>query len=232
MCPAHAGRLVRWLVQASLAFVLIITVAQDTGQICLLAFVDRDEDGRRTESEAPLTRGVVASLLDERGVTIRSRLLEDSPYAAEGLLCFEELLAGKYGVIASSSEYNATTSTAAEATVRPGAPPARIDFGAKPLTAEILPGVLTGLAALGDNAVQSLLVAGGAFAALTIMLSMLGTLIFALIMRRRRRAPVSAPPGGDMPVAERAIHQAPAPPRRHAPGQGSPPVFSDQGEDW
>ena len=125
MRPARAIRRGRALALAILAYALVIASAQDTGQICLLAFVDQDEDGRRATTELPIKRGIAAGLLDERGVTIRSLLLNDSAYAAEGLLCFEGLLAGEYGVIVSSSEYNATTPTMTKAIVRPGAPPAR-----------------------------------------------------------------------------------------------------------
>lgn len=230
MRPARARRMGKSLALAILAFATVVASAQDTGQICLLAFVDQNEDGRRAGTEAPITRGIAASLLDQRGVTIRSQLLEDSPYAAEGLLCFENLLAGEYGIIVSSSEYRAMSPTVAEAIVRPGAPPARIDFGAKPLTQETLPSVLTGLAALDEEAVQSLLVVGGASAAVIILMSLLGTLVVANIIRRRRE--MASAPGGSGRSQVRAVDQPQSPLPTDAPGQGSPPVFSDQGEDW
>ena len=225
----------RALALAFLALAFLIASAQDTGQICLLAYVDQDEDGQRLGTETPIARGIAASLLDERGVTIRSQLLEDSPYAAEGLLCFEDLLAGEYGIIISSSEYNATTPTVAEARVQPGSAPARIDFGAKPLAVAAAPNVLTGLAALDADAAQTLLVAGGASAVLIIVLSLLGCLVIALLLRRRRRAKTPAPPGIEMSGISPAARaqDEPLPPRlTKEPGQGSPPVFTDHDEQW
>ena len=113
-----------------------VSLAQDTGQICLQAYADDNENGIRDEIEAPIARGVAASLLNERGITIASLLLQD---AADGLLCFDGLFAGDYQVVISSSEYQATTATSASASVHPGEAPARIDFGAKRLVGEYLP---------------------------------------------------------------------------------------------
>ncbi len=225
----------RALALAFLALAFLTAGAQDTGQICLLAYVDQDEDGRRAGTETPIARGIAASLLDERDVTIRSQLLEDSPYASDGLLCFDQLLAGDYGLIISSSEYNATSPTVAAASVQPGAAPARIDFGAKPLTVAAAPNILTGLATLDADAVQTLLVAGGFTAALIIVMSLLGSLVVALLLRRRRRAKASAPPGTEMSgisPAARAQDESLSPRLTKEPGQGSPPVFTDHDEQW
>lgn len=233
MRPAERFR--RSLALAFLALFCLIAQAQDTGQICLLAFVDQDEDGQRVGTEAPIARGIAASLLDERGVTIRSQLLEDSPYASDGLLCFEGLLAGEYGIIISSSEYNATTATVAAASVQPGAAPARIDFGAKPLALAAAPNALASLSALDADAVQTLLVAGGASAVLIIVISLLGSLMVALLLRRRRRSKAPALPSIEMSGTSPAARaqDEPLPPRlTEEPGQGSPPVFTDHDEQW
>ncbi|MCY3780887.1 MAG: hypothetical protein OXG78_11305 [Chloroflexi bacterium] len=239
MCRARATieprRLARQLVLSFLALACLISQAQDTGQICLQAYADQNEDGLRTEAEAPIARGIAASLLDERGITIGAQLLEDSPYAADGLLCFDQLLAGRYRIIISSSEYSATTATTAEAAVSPGAAPARIDFGAKPLTVAVAPAILTGLAALDADAVPTLLVAVGAAVIAIIGLSLLGCLLVALILRGRNRAKTRQPAG----PATRNLQPAP-PPEDEAlsprltkdPSEGSPPLFTDEDQQW
>ena len=229
MSPARAAiaprRRARWLLITLLALACLIAQAQDGGQICLQAFADANEDGLRTDGEAPIARGVAASLLDERGITISAQLLEDSPYAAAGLLCFDQLPAGFYRVIISSSEYSATTATGAEAEVRPGFAPARIDYGAQPLTAAAAPAMLTGFAALDPAAQQTLLAAAGLGLSAIIGLSLLGSLLLARLMRRRRRAKTrqSAPP-----LADEAL----SPRQTNAPNQGSPPVFTDEDQQW
>ena len=227
MSPARAAiaprRRASWLLITLLALACLIAQAQDRGQICLQAFADANEDGLRTDGEKPIARGVAASLLDERGITISAQLLEDSPYAAAGLLCFGQLPAGFYRVIISSSEYSATTATGAEAEVRPGYAPARIDYGAQPLTAAA-PATLTGFAALNPAAQQTLLAALALALSAIIGLSLLGSLLVARLMRRRRaKTRQPAPPPAD---------EALSPRQANAPNEGSPPVFTDEDQQW
>ena len=142
---------------------------------------------------------MAASLLNERGITIASLLLQDAPYAADGLLCFDGLFAGDYQVVILSSEYQATTSESASAFVQPGAAPARIDFGAKRLVAEYLPDPVAIVGALDPAATQTLIVAALAAAGAIVVMSLLGVLIYFLVVRRRLRRrqrprPSAAPP--------------------------------------
>ena len=224
-----------WLFAGILASAASLALAQDTGQICVLAFVDNDEDGQRAEDEAPISRGIAASLLDESGVTIRSQLMEDSPAAVDGLLCFDELLAGEYWVVASSSAYFATSANEVEASVVPGAPPARIDIGFKSLAVATSPGIVTDLALLDEETLRTLTLAGGVVFALIIVLSMIGCLgVFALLRRRRRmrsrrRDTIDERmPARPRPDEEPALAPMPTKDPRH----GSPPLFSDKDQDW
>ncbi len=215
-----------------------VSLAQDTGQICLLAYADDNENGIRDEIEAPISRGVAASLLNERGITIASLLLQDAPYAADGLLCFDGLFAGDYQVVISSSEYQATTSESASAFVQPGAAPARIDFGAKRLVAEYLPDPVAIVGALGPAATQTLIVAVLAAAGAIVVMSLLGVLIYFLVIRRRLRRrqrprPSAAPPlpmVGLQPHADEADAYL-RPRQRLDANQGSPPLFADDDQD-
>ncbi len=212
-----------------------VSLAQDTGQICLQAYADDNENGIRDEIEAPISRGVAASLLNERGITIASLLLQD---AADGLLCFDGLFAGDYQVVISSSEYQATTATSASASVHPGAAPARIDFGAKRLVGEYLPDPVAIVGALDPAAMQTLIVAALASAGAIVVMSLLGALIYFLLIRRRLRRRPSPRPSAAPPVAP-----AGAPPhsdetdaylrprQRLDPNQGSPLLFADDDQD-
>lgn len=213
--------------------------AQDTGQICLQAFADDNGNGIHDDIEGPISHGVAASLLNDRGITIASLLLEDVPYADDGLFCFDGLLAGDYQVVITSGEYEATTGALASASVQPGAAPARIDFGAKPLIGENVPEPDAIVGALDPAAQQRLVVVGLAAAGVMVAMSLLGVLIFFRIIRRRlRNRRVSRPPTA--PLAP----PAGLPPRRHdeaddyrQPGQmldpnrGSPLLFADDDQD-
>ena len=212
-----------------------VSLAQDTGQICLQAYADDNENGIRDEIEAPIARGVAASLLNERGITIASLLLQD---AADGLLCFDGLFAGDYQVVISSSEYQATTATSASASVHPGEAPARIDFGAKRLVGEYLPDPVAIVGALDPAATQTLIVVALAAAGAIVVMSLLGVLIYFLFVRRRLRGrrlprPSAAPalPLAGLPPHSDETDDYLRPRQRLDPNQGSPPLFADDDQD-
>ena len=212
-----------------------LALAQDTGQICLQAFVDENENGIREESEAPLARGVAASLLDARGVTLASLLLSDT---ADGLACFDGLFAGEYQVVISSSEYQATNSATVRASVRPGAAPARIDFGAKRLAGVYVPDPLAIVDALDPAAAQTLIVAVAAAAGAIVLMALLGVFTYFLMLRqraRRRRAlraeAAEIVPSAGLPLQPDATDDYLRPRQRLDPNRGSPLLFADDDPD-
>lgn len=212
-----------------------VALAQDTGQICLQAYADDNGNGVRDDIEGPIARGVAASLLNERGITIASLLLEDT---ADGLLCFDGLLAGDYQVVISSSQYQATTATSASASVRPGAAPARIDFGARELVGEYIPDPVAIVGALDRAAQQTLFVAGLAAASAIVVMALLGVLFYFLVVRRRlwrRRAPRSSAaqlaPLAGLPPRPDETDDYLRPRQRLDPNRGSPLLFADDEQD-
>ena len=84
-------------------------LAQDSGQICILTYDDRNGNGARGADERAIAHGIGASLMTADGLIIDSALLDDSPFAASGLLCFNELLAGEYVIQLTSAEFAGTT---------------------------------------------------------------------------------------------------------------------------
>lgn len=206
-----------WLLLICLPLALAPVRAQDTGQVCAQSFIDRDADGARGLDEPMATRGVSASLENAAGVTIASLLLDDSPLAADGLLCFGDLLAGDYQITLRSSEFATTTAAAFSASARPGAAPMVVQFGLQPLP-DYAPsrGPADDVSAL--NAVLPLLLGG---AVLAVILCVIGLLMAFLIVRRRsqaapalgNRAPISAQSGA-------------IPPLKHDPSAGSPPLYA------
>lgn len=108
------------------------TAAQNSGgQFCLRAFEDSNGSGVRDNNEPLLTRGVSANLLDASGVTIASALLDSSPTAAQGIICFQFLTPGQYSMTVTSADFVATTSSTLTATITEGAQPVVVDFGGR-----------------------------------------------------------------------------------------------------
>ena len=213
----------RWLLSClALACPLYIGLAQDTGQICLSAFADDNGDGMRDANEMPLNRGVAASLLNANDLTLVSQLLADSPYADHGMLCFDQLRAGDYKLIISSSAFNPTSATRAEASVQPGAPPAHIEFGAKPLTT-----LQSAIPPVDAFASSGLLLALAGMALGVVVVSLLGALFVARQLRRRQRARLSPSSGrpAETPAPDHNLRGSPR--LSKDPSEGSPPLFTD-----
>lgn len=174
-----------WLLLICLPLALASPVrAQDTGQVCALSFIDRDADGVRGFDEPMATRGVSASLNDAAGVTIASLLLDDSPLAADGLLCFDDLLAGDYQITLRSSEYAITTAAAISASVRPGAAPMVLQVGIQPLSRST-PSRSPADISSALKTVLPLLIGG---AVLVACLCVAGLLTALFVFRRRSKA--------------------------------------------
>ena len=218
----------------SLAGVLV-SRAQDTGQICVQAYADQNENGRRDEIDVPVSRGIAANLLNERGITIGSQLLVDAPYAADGLLCFDQLFAGEYRVVISSSEFIATTETSFSASVLPGSAPERIDFGVPGLVADDPPPAVASAGAIDSAALQTLLIAVIAAVAALVIMALLGLLIYFLVIRRRLnlrkpRSPVAAPVPTitDLLTQPQSGGEAVNLLRSQDPSLGSPLLFTDE----
>lgn len=168
-----------------LSFVMLpATLAQETGQVCVQSFDDRNGDGLRDPDERPIAHGVSAGLGNQAGVTIATRLLEDSPFAADGLLCFDDLPAGDYQISLRSAEFTITTAAVFSASVNPGAAPALVEFGLQPLQV-VAPKPEAARLKIDASLVEAFLraLAGGAI--VVAILSVIGLLTYLAVFRRR-----------------------------------------------
>lgn len=233
--PELMRRLRCWLPLLYLPFfVTNMLVAQDTGQVCVQSFDDRDADGIRDADETSITQGIGAGLSNATGVTIASRLLEDSPFAARGLICFEQLLAGDYQITMTSAEYAGTASSTFATSVNPGSAPALIEFGVRPLHGA---GPVASGMVLDAEAAEALAIALIGSMIVGAAMSVLGLLVFLLIMRRRSGRASPLPYGPPAPAVSGVPPQPSAsiadadPLGKHAPSAGSPPLFADEETD-
>ena len=202
-----ADALACFLALAGLWALCPLSQAQDTSQVCLSAFVDDNGDGKRDSDEAPIEHGIAASLLNENDVTIAATLLEDSPDASDGLLCFDQVPAGSYRLMISSSEYAATGDASADVLVQPGAPPPKIDFSMSPLASSANARIMPRLLDLDSAALRSLLPILAALILVSVMMILLGCLLFFGLARRRRSNTPPSPSGH--------------------PSQSAPPLFNE-----
>ncbi|MCY4018030.1 MAG: hypothetical protein OXG39_01355 [Chloroflexi bacterium] len=225
----------------SLALVGIST-SQDTGQICVMSYEDRNGNRQFDENEPPVTQGIGVNLQSALGITLATKLLEASTYSVPGLLCLGDLPGGEYRVLLTSAQYQATTDIAFSALVVPGSAPVRLDFGVMPLPVATAEETEAQTSQLTDEQLQSLQSIGiGLIASMLISLVMLliGWLIYMLVFRRRlkriraqrlQRLP-NPPAGATMPQVGMALSPAPAQtvtaPTQFQPGQGSPLLFAD-----
>lgn len=88
----HKMRLILFILVISLFVSGIAAAQQAGGQFCVRAFEDRNGNGLHEldGSEPFLTRGVSAQLLDINNVVVATSLLDNSPTAINGVICFTE----------------------------------------------------------------------------------------------------------------------------------------------
>ena len=238
--PLRISRGRRWpLLLLCLSFLMAQSLlAQDSGQVCILTYDDRNGDGARGADERAIAHGIGASLMTADGLIIDSALLDDSPFATSGLLCFDGLLAGDYRIQLTSAEFAGTTAASFEASVKPGEAPARVEFGVRSLLVESSPRASAGRFAV-DEAAATALIKGLLGGAVTFVIMIFIGLLIALLVFQPRLARASSPAGAG-PMRPPSIGDgapAPAPrqsadaPLRHVPAAGSPPVFADDQAD-
>ena len=229
--PGRKRRLRCWLPLLCLPFFMTnMLVAQDTGQVCVQSFDDRDADGTRDADEQSITQGIGAGLNDAAGVTIASRLLDDSPFAARGLICFEQLLAGDYQITMTSAEFASTAASTFAASVNLGSAPALVEYGVRPLHGAVSG---HGRSGISQDAAAAEALAIALFGSMIVgaAMSVIGLLIFLLIFRRRTLRASPAPPiRGNPSQPSASMVEAD---RRHklASSAGSPPLFADEETD-
>lgn len=162
------------IIIAVLVLISTAVQAQGGGQFCVRAFGDTNANGSLDAGEALLTRGINVNLLNAQNVTIASALLDQSPTAAQGVVCFQFLAAGQYTIDISSADYKATTPASITTTITDdGSLPTVVEFGGQPITAPAATTETAATVSTDDAQTQQLI---------RILVSAAGTLIVVLGM--------------------------------------------------
>lgn len=193
------------------------TLAQDpSGQFCIRSYEDVNSNGLfDTESERLITRGVGVELLDNDGVVVGSALLDKSPTAANGIICFYNLSEGDYSVLVSSADYLATTERLVQQAVSNSAPTI-VEFGARRLGNEAIAQPIATSGAGNFLEPARLAVSTVAAAVMMILFLLTGFLVYGLQSRRRAQVqPVQYNPESvrnfePLPVEQPVSYTAPA----------------------
>lgn len=196
-----------WL--AIMALWGVVVSAQDVsaGQLCIRAYEDRNANSTFDAGEPFITKDVSVALANADGLIVKTALLEDSPRASQGLVCFQQLEAGQYTAIVTSASFLPTTNTAFVAGISQTSVPQVFDYGAQ-VYISTLP-VLTPSPSntLSTNQVQVLLqrIGVGAIGAgiVVVIMSVLGVVLYWLFVRPAKPTLAEGDTGRYMPPTDR-----------------------------
>ena len=167
---------------------------QSGGQLCVRSFEDRNGNGKLDAGEPLLTRGVSVNLLDAGGITVASALLDQSPTAAQGVVCFQFLEAGQYSVVVTSADFNATTPATVTTTIESGGLPTVVEFGGQRAGAPTLAPTGSGASAAQTSEGELVRLVVSVIGTIIVIAGMvfLGIIVYALAFRGRRPTPAPA----------------------------------------
>lgn len=167
--------------------------AQEGGQLWVRAFEDRDGDGVRDANEPLLTEGVSVELVHE-GIVIETAVLDDAPYASQGLVGFQFLEPGEYTVNIAAGEFTPTTPVSVTVQVGGSGLPPVIEFGGQPLSAVPAVGEGTPLLEFEPRDPETMRLAVAALGGVIVagVVAGFGFLIYLLTLRPRYRAAIKA----------------------------------------
>lgn len=178
------GLLVIWIISV---FTVLPALAQGDGQFCVRAFEDRNGNGQRDAGEPLLTRGIGANLLDERGVIVASAIMDNSPTAGQGVICFLGLVAQQYTMVVTSAEYEPTTGDNMTVSVVSGGAPPVLEYGGQRIDAAAVTDTdaATESRFTDEEMLERIFIAGAGALVVTLVMSILGLIIYFIALRRR-----------------------------------------------
>lgn len=182
-------------------------MAQTGGQFCLRAYEDRNGNSQFDSGEPFITRGVSADLLNGENIVVASALMDDSPNAAQGVICFQFLTPDQYSLTVTSADFTATTPDTFTASIGDGTLPTVVEYGAQRMaiapaatstSREILP-------VDQRNVLQRIVLSGLGSLLVVAGMIVLGVFIYLIAFRNRRATipvPTRTPTTGSIPTVK------------------------------
>jgi hypothetical protein len=161
----------------------------DDGQFCVQAYEDRNGNGQLDPGEPPITRSIGANLIDANGVIIATGLLDTSPTAARGVICFLNLPVGQYTMMISSADFEPTGSDNMTVNISGQGLPTIFEYGAQRIDVEAFPAEGTGRQVDQRQALERILVAGLGGALTMVIVGFIGLVLYLLVLRQRTPRP-------------------------------------------
>ena len=187
----------RWI--AALLFILLLTTglvaAQNTGQLCINAFEDRNGNGQEDPNEPRISQFLEATLQNGDGVIINTQSMKHSPTAASGRLCFQRLEPGQYTISVRSAKYLPTTESQFITAVSGTGVAQNFTFGGQLIQSQAVPASsddadLSLSAAEQEALVRRLVVAGIGAAVVLGAMAVVGAFLAFFVARSRPRPEV------------------------------------------
>jgi hypothetical protein len=161
--------------------------AQTTGEFCVRAYEDRNENGLYDAGEPLITRGLGANLQNELGVIIGTALIDNSPTGALGRICFSNLAFGQYTLAITSAVYEPIDTNNMTIAITDDNPRVSFDYGAERLIGGVEAIDVEGAEVTEptETAIARIAVSGIIAGAAMFLTALLGLIIFFLFIRRR-----------------------------------------------
>lgn len=194
-----------WIIIAALLLIGTTVHAQNGGQFCVRAFEDTNANGKLDAGEALLTHGINVNLLNAQNVTVASALLDQSPTAPQGVVCFQFLAAGQYTINISSADYKPTTPVSITTTISDGGLPTVVEFGGQTITAPVstaAPASSTPTSILNNSELIRVLIAAAGTLIVILGMGILGVIVYLIAFGRRQPIPDARRTTGSIPVVD------------------------------
>ena len=191
----------RWIVALLGVTLTLGNVLAQTlgGQACLRAFEDRNANGVYDPDEPFITRDIGATLTDINGLIVQTGLLDDSPRAAQGILCFGGLTDGQYTIRVASAAFQTTTSPLFVVSVTQGSAPSVVDVGAQIISASP-PGPATRETGFTLAQLERIAVAAIGGATVVFVMLIFGWILSTLFLRKPQHQPYNITYTGTYPA--------------------------------
>ena len=169
------------------AFHSMMLTAQENSEFCVQAFEDRNGNGIQDTGEPFITRGISAQLGNADGIITQTALIDTSPTAGRGLMCFVSQPA-QYTLTITSADFVATTATNMTVTLSAGQN-LLLEYGGQRIQANPIADAQTEATdtETEDQRIERAVVAG-AGASVTMCLTLfIGFVLYMIFLRGRGR---------------------------------------------